>query len=477
MKKPLVLNLVWAGVAGAAFYTGMKFNGPGEAKTGAKNITPVAAAPSTGKGLNPQLVSKDSTVLEFFKEYGLDSGVPLTPEKMKSAMLAAIRESDPVKSQMMFARLMEELTAENAPAALAMIRENVSGFESMRYMGMLAYKWGEKDPETAMKELLKGDERGGRMSQTAVLSGWAATDPQAAIAWLSAFEGDDWQKGMMSGSLINGLARSSPEEALKYALTLKDDRQRSQAAETIAREMIRAGGTEKATAWLASLTDPEMKKGAFQTVADQLLKSDPAKAAEYIKQNADQDYARNSVGSLASTLAKKDVQEGFAFADELTGKAQAKAYGSVINEWLDKDRGAAAADVAKYVEALPAGDNKDAGVNQLARQAMRDRDASTAIAWAASIQDPEMRSETLVEAGRQYMRQDREEATAWLASSGLSAEDQAKVTNPPQQGPGGFGGFGGGGGGRQAFGGGGAGGAGAGGAAAGGRGGRGGRGR
>jgi hypothetical protein len=490
MKTPVILNLVWAGVAGAAFYTGMKFNSSDSSKiAGQKNLamntTPVAGSGGS-KLVSPLLVSKDSSVLDFYKQYGLDTGTPLTPEKMKEAMLTAIRESDPVKSQLMFARLMEELTAENAPAALAMIRENVGGgMDGMRYMGMLAYKWGEVDPTTAMTELSKGDDRGGRMGQTIALSGWATKDPQAAMAWLAAYEGDDREKEWMANSLVNGLAKSSPEEAMKYALTMKDEGSRARAAESIAREMIRSGGTEKATAWLATITDPDMKRGAFQTVSDQLLRSDPVKAAEFIKQNANQDYARGAVASLASTLAKKDVQQGLSFAGELTGDSQAKAYGSVISQWLDQDRGANAADAAKYVEAMPAGANKDAGARELARQAMR-QDPVTAIAWATSIQDPETRGETLVDAGRRYMREDPAAAQAWLASSGLSAEDQQKITNP-QRGDfgGGVGGGGGGGfpgGGRGNFGGGGfrpqgvTGGA-AGGATGGGGGGRGGRGR
>ncbi|HEX2749302.1 MAG TPA: hypothetical protein VHM91_14940 [Verrucomicrobiales bacterium] len=454
MKTPVILNLVWAGVAGAAFYTGMKFsNSDGSKNSGQKNISAVTTVAGSGgsKMVNPLLVSKDTAVLDFFKQYGLDTGVPLTPEKMKEAMLTAIRESDPVKSQLMFARLMEELTPENAPAALAMIRENVGGgMESMRYMSMLAYKWGEVDPATAMAELSKGDDRGGRMGQTVALAGWAAKDPQGAIAWLAAYEGDAREKEWMGMSLINGLARSSPEEAMKYALTIKDEGSRTRAAESIAREMIRSGGTEKATAWLATITDADMKKGAFQTVSDQLLRSDPAKAAEFIKQHANEDYARGAVASLANNLAKKDVQQGLDFAGTLTGQSQARAYGSVISEWLDQNKGAGAADAAKYVEAMPAGANKDAGARELARQAMR-QDPLTAIEWAKSIQDTETRSETLVEAGRRYMREDQAAASAWLATSGLSAEDQQKVTNPQRGdwggGAGGFGGFGGGGGG------------------------------
>lgn len=456
MKTPLVLNLVWAGVAGAAFYTGMKFTGSDDAKSAGSKSLSTMNAPLAGSGgskmVSPQLVSRDASVLQFFKEYGLDTGTPLTADKMKEAMLLAIRESDPVKSQLMFARLMEELTPENAPAALAMIRENVGGgMEGMRYMGMLAYKWGEVDPTTAMAELSKGEDRGGRMGQTLALSGWAAKDPKAAMAWLQAFDGDDREKEWMGMSLVNGLAKSSPEEAMKYALSMKDEGSRARAAETIAREMIRAGGTEKATAWLASITDPDMKRGAFQTVSEQLLRSDPAKAAEYIKQHAGEDYAKGAVASLANSLARKDVNQALEFAGGLTGESQARAYGSIFNQWLDKDRGAGAADVAKYVEGMPAGPAKDAGARQLAEQAMR-QDPTTAIAWASSIQDPETRQDTLVDAARRYMMRDPQGAAAWLAQSGLSAEDQQRVTNP-QRGDWGGGGGGGVSGGGSGFGG------------------------
>jgi|GEM_PF-296066 len=450
MKTPLILNLVWAGVAGAAFYTGYKLNADGDKDAGSKS-TPVIAKNTTGpvgaggpsKGVNPLLVSKDQTVIDFYKQYGLDSGVPLTPEKMKEAMLTAIRESDPVKSQLMFARLMEELTAENAPAALAMVRENVGGFDSMRYIGMLAYKWGEVDPVNAMAELSKsGDRRGGGMSQSIALTGWAAKDPKGAMAWLEAYEGEGREKEWMAMSLVNGLARSDADAALKYAAGLEDEGARRNAAESIAREMIRAGGVEKATAWLATLKDPEMMRGAFQTLSDQLLRSDPSKAAEFVKQYANEEYARGAIGNIADNLARKDVKQGLEFANSLTGKAQSRAIGSVVNEWLNQNDGAQALEASKYVESLPPGDSRDAGARAIANEVVR-QDPATAIAWASSIQDAESRTEALVDVARRYMREDKAAATAWLATSGLSPEAQLQITNP-QRGDWG-GGFGGGG--------------------------------
>jgi hypothetical protein len=470
MKTPLILNLVWAGVAGAAFYTGLKLqNSDGAKETGQQKIRSAVTGSGVGgvaggaKGVNPALVSKDTAVLEFFKTYGLDSGAPLSPDKLKEAMLVAIRESDPVKSQLMFARLMEEITAENAPAALAMLRENLGGFEAMGYMRMLASKWGEVDPVNAMKELSKGEGRDGRMTQNFVLASWAAKDPKAAMEWLAAYQsensaggegGEGGGRGGRGGrdadwftmSLINGLARSDVDSAMKFALALENENERTRAAETIAREMIRTGGTEKASAWLASLTDPDMKRGAFQTLSDQIMRGDSAKAAEFIKAHANEEYARGAVGNLADTLARKDVQEGLAFAGELTGKAQARAIGSVVNQWLDQNDGANALDASKYVESLPPGDSRDAGARAIAREVVRD-DPQTAIAWASSIADVTEREDALVEVGRRYMREDRTGATAWLAQSGLSAEAQQQITDPRGD-WGGFGGGGFGGGGR-----------------------------
>lgn len=461
MNKPLILNLVWAGLATAAGIVGYKLAPTAESAGSQSRVraiadnTPASVTSGPKKAAANLSATKDAGVQDFYKRYGLDTGTPISADKMKEAMLEAIRESDPVKSQLMFARLMEELTAENAPAALAMIRENVGGFESMRYMSTLAYKWGQVDPLTAMKEMAKGDDRGGRMSQNIVLTGWAANDPKGAMEWLSAYEGDgkDW----LASSIVNGLAKSDPEGALKYISAMKDKDDRARGAETIAREMIRMGGSEKALAWLADLKDPDMKSGAFRTVAEQMMRGDTAKAAVWIKAYAKEDYAQDAVRNLSESIARKDPQEALAFAKDLTGKAQSSAIGQAVNEWVRKDDGAGMADAAKYVESL-SGESRDAGARAIAKEAVR-QDPQAAIAWANSIKDEAQRTDTLVDVARRYMREDQAAATQWLATSGLSPEAQAKVTAPPTRGdwggggggpPGGFGG------GRGGFGGGGA---------------------
>lgn len=435
MKKPaLVLNLLWAAIAAGTFYAGVLWSGdrPSAAAAGASTVR-VASAPAplkpAGTGqtatIRAEAVSRDDDVLDFLKRYGLGSGTPLSAEVMTQAATEALRETNPIKSQMLFARLMEELTPENAQAALAMLKENTNGWESMRYMGMLTYAWGGVDPKAAMETLGKEDNREARMGQTSALTGWAAKDPQGAIAWLENYQGDN--RGWLSQSLISGLAKSDFDGALKYATALEDEGDRRRASETLARELIRSGGVDGAKEWFASLGDASMKDGAFNTVADQLRRADPAKAAEFIKDHGNQEYARNAVAGLAGELSRKDVQQGLRFAEGLTGPNQARAYAEVVGQWLDRNEGAESVQASEFVTRMPPGESRDAASATIARR-MSGEDPEAAIAWAGAIANPEQRQDTLIDVGRRYLRSDPDAAARWLATSGLSPEAQQQVT-------------------------------------------------
>ena len=167
-KSALILNLLWAVVAAGTFYAGVKLKGSERAGSAAGRSIKVVDTPDTpamkslGTTVKAGVVSRNDDVLDFFKRYGVGDGAPLSPAVMKQAITEALRESDPIKSQLLFARLMEELTPENAPSVLAMLKENVAGFDSMRYMSMLGYAWGQVDPKAAMEEMNQGGERGDR---------------------------------------------------------------------------------------------------------------------------------------------------------------------------------------------------------------------------------------------------------------------------------------------------------------------------
>ncbi len=430
--KPALLHLSWLAVAAGTFYAGTTLKkGDASASVGGPARTVVGgnltAAERAGT-LKSTAVSRDASIADFLSRYELGSGKPLTPDRMRQAMSEALKETDPVKSTMLFARLLEEMTPDNAAASLATLRESISGFEMMRYMPLLAYQWGTVDSKNAFAELDKQDGRMAMMGKPIILAGLASKDPAAAQAWL-AEQKELPGKEFYTQAIIGGLAKSDVAAAVAFAAKQEKAEDRTRSAETIAQEKIK-GGIEGAAAWASSLTDPDMKKGAMQSVASQLARTDLTKAADYVKQYASESWAGGAIGDVTSRLANKDPQEGLKFAESLSGANQPVAYRESIQAWTRSDSEAA----SKYVNQMPVGANRDASASALASSISRD-DPASAIAWTSSIADPKVRETTLIDVARDYRRTDEAGYEAWLPSSGLSAEALEQVN---QRGGGGW---------------------------------------
>ena len=441
--KPIFLHLTWLAVAAGAFYAGSAMMGESTpvvaAGTRAPGVVtgPTVTAAELAGSVKASAISRDVSITDFLSRYELGSGKPLSAERMRQAMGEALRETDPVKSTMLFARLLEELTPENAAESMATLRESISGFEMMRYMPLLAYQWGKVDSKTAFAELDKQDGRMSMMGKPIILAGLASKDPAAAQAWLAA-QKDLPGKEFYAQAIINGLAKSDVSAALAYASKQEKAEDRARSAQTIADEKIKSG-VDGAAAWAATLTDPDMKRGAMQTIANQMARTDVTKAAEYVKQFANDPTASGAIEDVVQRMARQDPQAGLRFAGEIAGPNQAVAYRQSIQAWTRNDSEAA----SKYVNQMPAGANRDASASALATSISRD-DPASAIVWTKSIVDPKVQETTLIEVASDFRRTDLEGYTAWLPTSGLSVEAQQQVNergnNRGWRGGGGFGG-------------------------------------
>ena len=100
---------------------------------------------------------------------------------------------------------------------------------------------------------------------------------------------------------------------------------------------------------------------------------------------------------MAQNIFRNDAAKGLTLASELKGKAQGSAYRQIVNEWMDKDSVAA----SEYVNKMPQGSARDSAASAVARNAVRE-DPTSAIVWANSIHDPEIRTESLIDVGRRY---------------------------------------------------------------------------
>ncbi len=461
MNKSPITHVVWTLAAAGAFAGGIFYQKSQASADSASGNQLRAAAASVGAGANKKegtdAAAKLPPALEgisdFINKYRNADGRPLSNEQMQAAMKDVLTESDPVKSSLMFAMILDQLTPENAATVAAEIRARSTGFESMRYVGLLAYKWGSIDGAGAMAEATKQEGPARMMGGVASIAGWAAKDPAGALAWLAANPStNDWEKSGMERGLVSGLARSDAAAAQKYVAGIEDKGERARLTQVIMDEKLKQG-TDAAAAYAATLTDPEMKKGAFESVADQLYRSDPQKAMEYVKANAGEAFSQGAVGELARRLSSKDPQQGMEFATSLpTGAARNDAYKNTYREWAQSD----SAGASTALNAMPKGADRDAAASGLARTlagSTTPEESHAALVWAESIGDPAVKQASLTEVLQRQLRDPKTapEAETYMANNNYTPEQQAAIKTAPQDSgrggrgfgpPGGFGGRG-----------------------------------
>ncbi len=449
MKKSIPLHGIWLVVAVAAFAAG-KFVFPSaqsERDSADDSSAVIGKLASRGDDANGPGKKKagdedeeeGAGELTAFDESGaaeLKTRRELSEEQMREAILKAIHEPNPVKSNLLFAQLLDQLTPENVEAAIETFRENANDPSMFRQMGLFTYAWGAMDGAKAVDYAQSLDGRGAVFGTSSALSGWASSDPEAAIEWLDGQEVDGMEKSMYARGLINGLAQTDLKLATEFALSVDDKEMQFQFFDVIAREQMEKG-IDSASAWISTLPDVEAQKNALYNISRQYARQDLDAAADWVLQYANEPFGANAVGEVADELAERDPAEAIKWVSTLPdGEAQQRGMAATLREWGRSDPTGA----SEYLNTMPDSEAKDRAVSSFAQTVSRE-DTESALAWATTIADPQIREETTIRVGQDYFRQDPAGAQQWVTTSGLSAEAQQQVTNPPRRdSP--FGGFG-----------------------------------
>lgn len=364
-------------------------------------------------------------------------------------------------------------------AAEASKLDNLPMNERIMASVLLFGRWAEVDANAAMSFSNTMGFAGGFVRPT-ILQSWASKDPAGAAQYYSQNPREFAMMGMMGGRGPMGGQGGAGIIASEWA------------------RQDPAG----AMAWAASLTTE--KGQAMESVVGEVAKTDPAKAAEMVKQMAAGDQA-DAYRSVAAQYGAKDFAAAQSWIQTLPADAQASAMASAIGglsnsdpvaaaqqvslmkEGEDKDRviddvvgdlsrvnPQAAADLLKqqasekaqrdgmrelmpawtsqnpaaalaYAESFPQGDVRDSAVGAYVWSNNTTPPADL-IKVAESIADEGDRDRTVGVAYMRWMREDAEAAKASIqASTALSDETKQRLT----EGRGMWGGGGGPGGGRR----------------------------
>jgi hypothetical protein len=314
---------------------------------------------------------------------------------------------------------------------------------------LLLTRWAQEDPDAAFASLENRGKEGGGDAMS-ILASLTATDPARAVAWLGDPEnpmtqqpflahllarsiGDQWalhdpdaalqwaaglpdgqRAGAYSG-IIGKLAGSDPQRAAALAMEL-DPSERGRLLREIG-ERWALQSPDQAVAWASSLEGND-RAGALSEALAGWARSAPRDAAAYLDELPEAERA-DHVGSLGRTWAQQAPAEAAAWlGTQAESVGRADAMGHALWNWTNADPEAAAA----WVGQLPAGPSYDSGVAGLAKaSAQTFNDPETGVAWAATIENEQLRSTMTQHALERWTRQDPEAARAWAVENGVEA--------------------------------------------------------
>lgn len=430
-KRSLIGHGCWAAVALAAFAFGsVRDRGTSSqvdlsSKSSAKSSGSGAQGGSTGSNSGPGSVNGRPGHSGVARGDAGEANVVLTQQQLAAIALQAFRSGNPLERRSAFGKLLESLTIENAGEILALLKENKPDKDQWRDFH---YAWGGIDGKAALAHSMKSKD----YDMAYTMSGWASANPYEARQFLQNLPADvQTDRELLKRSLVAGMADRDTGLATDFVFELaaQGDKRASDYLGEVTGEVLRSMATEDAALWSQNLPDGALKGAAMDRVANNFVNRDPEAAAAWAQQFAGESYAARVIEEVGDEWAERNPVAAVDWLESLpAGNGQTMGLTSAYGEWSRRDPVAA----GERITTMPRSPQRDAAISGYV-SSLSYRDPAAAIEWANSIAQDSLRNRALTRAGQQLFRRDAEAARQWVTTSGLSAEEQQAVLNPPRR--------------------------------------------
>lgn len=248
----------------------------------------------------------------------------------------------------------------------------------------LMESWARQDPRGAAEALAQlPPSQGLDEATTRFVRGWLAangTNPQDVLAWARSLPGKTTSRQNALTAVLQEVGKTNAPLGAELIAGL-DEESQCAAYEALA-EGWSSRAPAEAAAWALTLP-PQTSSSALARVVENWARHDPLEAAKAAARH-------DTSGDLVS---------------------------AVVGQWLPGSPKQA----TDWVERLPHGEIRDAGLTRIASIVSRD-DPSAAVLWAARISSAAQREEQLQLICSQWIEVDPSSARNWIASSPLSQQ-------------------------------------------------------
>ena len=333
-----------------------------------------------------------------------------------------IKSSNPVVRLLAFAQLLEDGTPQSIEQARGIYEKLPEGPQRFSELRMLAYSWGQSDPQSALEWAQKLDGFDQRLGTGSVLDSWARYDSAGAIAWAKEnFEGEEnpYYIGIISGMSENDLLGASElMTALPYG------RVRGRAASILVEKTWQMG-EDVAIHFADNLPEGSIQNFAFGEIAKKIAKDDLGRAVQWVEKMEESEVKVQVSEDVAERWARESPVEAAEWVSQMPeGEARSESMEEVVTQWARKDPTA----TAEWLNQFPSGELMDEPIQRFVREIAR-KDPDSAMTWAQSIVDEERRKRAEADVERIIAAQSRD------AQSDSARPPSAEPGRRPRGGP------------------------------------------
>lgn len=305
-------------------------------------------------------------------------GDPLGEDRVKTPAIASSPLSQRLQSLM---ESTSEMDATAVLASLKALRHQPHDSDSALTTQALLARYAELDPETALTYVAKLGGQEYELGHLTVMSTWASVDPEAASAY---YEEQADEFGIFDANQRDTVGAIAGEWATQ--------------------------DLEGALEWAENLS-PDVQGDAYQRIMSEVLQQSPDQALALLNSMPQGLERREMLGTLAGQWTHQDPQAATQWLNSLSAEDQFTAMPKMMTAWMQSDPMSASQWLAQY----PSGSAKDQSILAMTQSTVLARDPEAALAWSASIEDPQLRQEALHATASHWQRIDPQGAAAWLS--------------------------------------------------------------
>jgi hypothetical protein len=254
-----------------------------------------------------------------------------------------------------------------------------------------------------------------------VFANWTRENPQEAAAALA-----ELPAGPVSKSAALLVARqwaataTDKKEVLDWARGLSEGEVRTQAMSKVFENWGRGDGPAAVLEF--ERLPAEQRKGAVMGLAAGWGRKDPEGALAWAQRISDSEQKDDAVRAVIGAWAKTRPEDAARRVDSIGPVHRSGAIRELVQGWSSQNAEAA----AQWLLSRPVGTERDGAVVVLSSRMARE-DPVAGLSLAEGIADPQNRSVTMSQIGREWMRVDPTAARQWISQSKLPDAVRAEI--------------------------------------------------